>query len=324
MAYVDPLELPRWLATSGVSPVAVVSFGFPLSVPLSCPVIHLDLPQLEGPRQCEVWSTGQVVRCYKAGCFSAAMAGDMLFGFVSLPEGSGSSLDHTTETAYCEILHQLNGLGFPHLWRVWNYFPHINEEQHGLERYRRFCVGRHQALAGTLPDFPRSLPAGTAVGTRSGPLQIYFLAGTQPVMHLGNPRQVDAYHYPERYGPRSPSFARATLCRSDGAMQLFIAGTASVVGHESQHRGLPDMQARETLTNVHALIDRAECFPSDVTSDAHPQSIFKVYIRNPEHTETVRRTLEDSFMRSSRLLFLQGDLCRKELLVEIEGLVTTD
>ena len=321
LAYVEPDDLPQWLAMSRTYPLAVVSFGSSTSLPVSCPVIHLDLPQLDGPRQCEVWSTVQSVRSYQAGRFSATVSGDVLFGSISMPEVSDSLLDHTTELAYREILSQVRGLGFTHLWRMWNYFPGINEEEHGLERYRRFCVGRHQAFAETLSDFPGSLPAGTAVGTRSGPLQIYFLAGVQPVTHIGNPRQVDAYNYPSTYGPRSPSFARATLCRSETAIQLFIAGTASVVGHESRHRGLPDRQARETLTNLYTLIDRVECFEDH----PEPHSLFKIYIRNPEHFDAVRRTLQDSpLMRSSRLLFLQGDLCRKELLVEIEGLVTTD
>ncbi len=321
LAYVEPADLPRWLAMSRTYPLAVVSFGSPLSFPVACPVIHLDLPPLDVPRQCEVWSSTQPVRTHQEGSFFAAVSGDVLFGSISVAEGSDSLLDHTTAMAYRDILRHIRGLGFTHLWRMWNYFPGINEEQHGLERYRRFCVGRHQALAETLSDFPGSLPAGTAVGTRSGPLQIYFLAGTHPVTHIGNPRQVDAYNYPKHYGPRSPSFARATLCRSEIAVQLFIAGTASVVGHASQHRGLPDRQARETLTNLHTLIDRADCFEDD----PRPHSFFKVYVRNPEHLEAVRRTLQDSpLMHSSQQLFLQGDLCRQELLVEIEGLITAD
>jgi len=94
-----------------------------------------------------------------------------------------------------------------------------------------------------------------------------------------------------------------------------------VVGHESRHQGQPDRQARETITNLQVLIDRAECF-EDVPQT---QSLFKIYLRNPVHIDVVRRTLQETpLMRSSRLLFLQGDLCRKELLVEIEGLVTRD
>jgi chorismate lyase/3-hydroxybenzoate synthase len=324
MAYVEPNDLPRWLATSGISPLAIVSFGSPVPGAFPCPIIQLDLPQLDGPRQCEVWNTDQSVRFYTHENFSAAMGGDILFGSISWCEESDGGLDRTTEMAYRHLLRQVRILGFPHLWRTWNYFPCINEEQHGLERYRRFCVGRYEALAKALPDFPSSLPAGTAVGTRSGPLQIYFLAGTSSPVHLGNPRQVNAYHYPSTYGPRSPSFARATFCRSEGATQLFISGTASVVGHKSQHKGQVDMQARETVTNLRALIDRAECFRACTGAESKPQSIFKVYVRNPHHLGMVRQALQDPMLLSSRLIYLQGDLCRKELLVEIEGLVTTD
>jgi chorismate lyase / 3-hydroxybenzoate synthase len=324
VAYVEPSDLSRWLATSGMYPLAIVSFGSTVPRSYPCPVVHLELPRLDGPGHCEVWNSDQPVHFFSSGIFSAAMAGDTLFGSLSVNEEPECRLDLVTEIAYRDLLQQLRRLGFPHLWRTWNYFPRINEEQQGLERYRRFCVGRHEALAEALPDFPSALPAATAVGTRSGPLQIYFLAGTHSAIHLGNPRQVDAYRYPRTYGPRSPSFARATLCRSDGTMQLFISGTSSVVGHESQHPGQVEMQARETITNLLALIERAECCPSGVEAGSGPQSIFKVYVRNPDHLGLVRRALQDPLFLSSRLIYLQADLCRKELLVEIEGLVTTD
>jgi chorismate lyase/3-hydroxybenzoate synthase len=248
----------------------------------------------------------------------------MLFGSITAPEDADAGLDHITEKAYRQLLGLLRDSGFPYLWRIWNYFPRINGDQGGLERYRLFCVGRHQALAQTLPGFPGSLPAGTAVGTQHGPLQIYFLAGAHPPTHLGNPRQVNAYDYPKVYGPRSPSFARATLCRSESATHLFISGTASVVGHQSQHVGLADLQALETLTNLRALIDRAQFGHPSFEPDAKRHSVFKVYLRSPKHLETVRGVLRDPFLLSGDLLFLQGDLCRKELLVEVEGLVTTD
>jgi chorismate lyase/3-hydroxybenzoate synthase len=105
---------------------------------------------------------------------------------------------------------------------------------------------------------------------------------------------------------------------------LFISGTASVVGHQSQHKGLADLQARETMTNLRALLDRAHCVPATLEREARLQSIFKVYVRNRDHLDAVRRVTDDPFFASSHLLYLQGDLCRKELLVEIEGLVTAD
>src|SRR6476469_6676887 len=58
MAVVEPVDLPRWLATSGTYPLGVVSFGSPLPVPVPCPVVHLDLPHWDGPPQCGWWTSG--------------------------------------------------------------------------------------------------------------------------------------------------------------------------------------------------------------------------------------------------------------------------
>ena len=324
VAYVEPEGLHGWLAASGTFPLGIVSFGAPMPMSFSCPVIDVGLPLLEGPNRCEVWSCDQPVRFHRDEEITAAFAGDLLFGSITAYEDTGAGLDRITEKAYRQLLRLLQDSGFRHLWRVWNYFPRINGEERGLERYRLFSMGRYQALAETLPGFPGSLPAGTAVGTQQGPLQVYFLAGTHPPIHLGNPRQVNAYDYPIIYGPRSPSFARATLSRSESATQLFISGTASVVGHQSQHVGLADLQALETVTNLRALIDRAHFANPSLEPDAKRHSVFKVYVRNPKHLGTVRRVLQAPFLLSGDILFLQGDLCRRELLVEIEGLVTAD
>ncbi|HET7909158.1 MAG TPA: hypothetical protein VFL19_00495, partial [Nitrospira sp.] len=277
---------------------------------------------LEGPRRCEVWSSDQPVRLHQDGGVSAAVSGDLLFGSITAHEDGTTPLDRITEKAYRQLLRFLHDSGFAHLWRIWNYFPNINEQEAGLERYRLFCMGRHHALAEALPGFPGSLPAGTAVGTKRGPLQIYFLAGAHAATHMGNPRQVNAYDYPKTYGPHSPSFARASLCRSDSAMHLLISGTASVVGHESRHVGLADMQALETVTNLRALIEYARAANPSFGFGTKFQSVFKVYLRSSDHLDIVRDILQARFFLSSHLLYIQGDLCRRELLVEIEGLMT--
>ena len=324
MDYVESANLARMLATSATLPMAIVSFGAPVSSAVSCPVITLDLPQLDGRPLLEVWTSDQPVSIHRTKEFSAATSGEILAGTLQLEEEPGAGLQLTTERAYRRLLRHVQELGFPYLWRIWNFFPGINEDEHGLERYRRFCVGRYQALAGTLQGFPRSLPAGTAVGTRSGPLQLYVLAGTHPATHLGNPRQVHAYEYPAHYGPCSPSFARATLLQSDLHTQLFISGTASVVGHESRHMGLPETQTRETVDNLRALVAHAEELSRTTRSQQPSPGRYKVYVRQPDHLEAIQHALSIPLFASSQIAYLQGDLCRRELLVEIEGVVTTD
>jgi len=324
MSYVPATDWACRLATSVDTPLAVVSFGAPVSSTVSCPVMTLDLPQLGGPSHLEVWTTDQPVAVHRTNGFSASISGEMLVATLHLAEEPGIGLRATTERAYRRLLHHLRELGYPYLWRIWNYFPDINQEEQGLERYRQFCIGRHEALSDSLHGFPDSLPAGTAVGTRSGPLQLFVLAGTHPAVHLGNPRQIHAYEYPQRYGPCSPSFARATLLQSDLATQLCISGTASVVGHESRHIGKPDAQALETVENLRALIAYAGDLTSSLSSPQSLHRYYKVYVRQPEHLSVIQHALNIPFFASSQVIYLQGDLCRRELLMEIEGVVTTD
>ena len=323
LTYVEATKLTAWIATSGAHPLAIISFGQTIPRTNSCPTIQLDLPQLEGHPLLEIWTSDQPVTTLQKNECSLAMSGDVLAGSISLDEKAGTTLDATTELAYRQLLHHTRELGFPYLWRVWNFFPDINKEEAGLERYRRFCMGRHQALEASLQSFPSALPAGTAVGTRSGPLQLYFLAGAHPAAHLGNPRQMNAYEYPKDYGPRSPSFARATLCTSESGPQLFIAGTASVVGHTSRHVGCPKEQTQEMVRNLRTLIEHADHMEPKGIGTSH-RAIYKVYVRNPDQLLSIRQALRDPLLNSSPILLLQGDLCRRELLVEIEGLVTSD
>ncbi len=324
VSYVEPRALQTLLDSATPELMAVVSFGHPLSYDVPCPVMAPDLPQIAGPPLMEVWTSDRPVHTESDGRLSTAMNGEWLIGAFSLDEPPNRPLDALTYDAYRTILRRLNDSGYPHLCRIWNYFPRINDDQDGLERYRRFCMGRHQALAESLPGFPCSLPAATAVGTQSGPFQIMFLASTEPGDHLGNPRQMNAYEYPAEYGPRSPSFARATLFRSDQDNVLFIAGTASVVGHASRHIGRPADQTRESVRNILTVLERAGAIGNTDFLDKASLAMYKAYVRDTGSLAEIRDALQRSPLSSRPLLFLQGDLCRKELLVEIEGLIFSE
>jgi len=289
---------------------------------VACPVVCLNLPQFTGPPVAEVWTSSLPVTYHQAEGIHCAMNDEVLFGALQLGERPGTQLDIVTYRAYRHLLDQACALGYPYLLRVWNYLPYINCESDGLERYQRFCVGRHQALSEGLADFPRTLPAGTAVGTMAGPLEIHFLAARQAGTHVENPRQVSAYKYPRAYGPRSPSFARATLCSSISGSHLLIAGTASVIGHVSAHVGDPHQQTLEIIRNLHALIAHTERLNGVTRGQWYGQALFKVYIRHSEHFSVIRDILREQLPAHTQLLYLQGEMCRSELLLEIEGVLS--
>ncbi len=325
--FVETNQLDEWLSCSSTYPLAVISFGpsLPrLSRPMNCPTLSIDLPQLTEPARVEVWTSDRPVRMAHHNDVYAAMNSDVAVAFLSVEESAGAALETTTYHAYRRLLSELQELGYPYLWRAWNYFPAINDHDGRLERYQRFCMGRHQALVEAFPDFPASLPAGTAVGTASGPLHIYAVAGVHPARHLGNPRQVHAYEYPKTYGPCSPSFARATIAKMDGSAQLFFAGTASVVGHASLHVGASHAQTRETLENIRTLLRHAQDTSKTGFLVDRCRAIYKVYIRHERDLGEIRQIIEDTPPFQTQPLFLQGDLCRRELLVEIEAIVTSD
>jgi chorismate lyase/3-hydroxybenzoate synthase len=327
MGYVETARLETLLKASPSNFLGIVRHDQSSEEPSglgACPVVFLDLPQFNGPPLAEVWTSTLAVTYHQAEGFHCAMNDEVLFGALELEESPGTLLDTVTYNAYRRLLVKARALGYPHLLRVWNYFPHINRESDGLERYQRFCAGRHQALAEDLWDFPRALPAGTAVGTKSGPLKIHFLAARQPGTQVENPRQVSAYEYPRIYGPRSPSFARATLRTSISGSHLLIAGTASVVGHVSEHTGEPHKQTLEIIHNLNALITHTEQIHGVTRGQWYGQALFKIYIRHPEHFPTVRDILKDQLPSHIQVLYLQGEMCRSELLLEIEGILAQE
>jgi chorismate lyase/3-hydroxybenzoate synthase len=155
-------------------------------------------------------------------------------------------------------------------------------------------------------------PAATAIGHRGprGRLQVYALSATSDGRALENPRQVSAWEYPRQYGPTAPSFARAMLLPQGG---LAISGTAAVLGHASHHVGDVTAQVDEAVANLQALLERAALPAFDAFSP------LKVYVRHPEDAGAVSAVLARHLDASVPRILLQGDICRTELLVEIDG-----
>jgi enamine deaminase RidA (YjgF/YER057c/UK114 family) len=247
---------------------------------------------------------------------------DLAFGSVTIEEhGSGDSaaLSQATMAAYARIFEVLERCEHQHLIRVWNYLPEINREADGDERYRHFNSARQTAFRASGRPTAVSVPAASALGSPAGsPISIYFLATREPPKMIENPRQTSAYHYPKKFGIHSPSFSRACVLTEADGTNLFVSGTASIVGHETIHPGDVIAQTHETLANIDALLEEANRVVGTPRYALDGLKL-KVYVRRPADLDAIRRALAPRLRPSTSIVFLRADVCREDLLVEIEA-----
>jgi len=232
--------------------------------------------------------------------------------------------------AYRTVLEQLRT---DHAVRFWAFIPRIHADYgQGLDRYMAFNAGRFAAFStwlGGRDAFSRSMPTASAVGSRGSDFVLYSLASRWPGQPVENPRQVPAYQYSRRFGPLPPCFARATILRRQPFEPdwLLVGGTASIVGEDSQHQDAVSLQLRETFRNLASLACAAvqnagEPLPEtdrDVASWLAQFREVRPYYREPEHAVRVRDAVKDAFSTAEHIETFSAELCRRELLVEIEG-----
>lgn len=232
---------------------------------------------------------------------------------------NAQALEKIVSGAYGRAFALMQRLGFRHLWRTWNYLSDINIETGGMERYRQFNVGRHAAFAEHLPIAHGTMPAACALGMPTQGLSMALLASNSGFEQIENPRQSSAYEYPKQYGPRSPTFSRAILARMEDRNYLFISGTASIVGHASLHADDVIAQTLEAVNNIKAIIAEANSRQTH-TSYALQDLTCMVYVRHVRDFTAVDSILAAQIKGAvNAIAYVQADICRKELLVEIEA-----
>lgn len=266
----------------------------------------------------EVWRARKPTRVLNTHDVALIVNEDCAFGHMLVDEEAHGDLQTATRFAYEHVLQTARDAGYPHILRVWHYFPRIHAVENGIERYQAFCIGRHAALSAA-QDFECTLPAATAIGSHGSGLLLYFIAAATPGVQVENPRQVSAFRYPRQYGPESPSFSRAVLKRWPQGEELYISGTASVVGHASRHRHDLDAQMAEIVRNLGAVVEHARSASGRLIAFPETLSAVKVYVRNPKDYPHIAAALAEEIGPEVPALYLHGDICRTDLLLEVEA-----
>lgn len=278
-------------------------------VPASPGVIHVPLAPLGQAPVFEVWQAADRAEPFRAGTAAGRVGKHYCFAAVEIADDPTFLLEQRVEEAYRDLFLFLQQAGEFQPIRLWNYIADIVAHQDGMERYWRFNIGRQRAFATLLRQ--ERPPVATGIGCAGGRTVIYGLGARTAAEPVENPRQVSAYAYPERYGPASPGFSRASRHESG---TLFISGTASIVGHETRHPGDFHAQLRETLKNLDLMMRLTEegCAGAG-------RWLVKTYLRDGAHAAALEAALAASLPPGTETLHLVAEICRRDLLVEIEA-----
>ncbi|MEJ2400046.1 MAG: pteridine-dependent deoxygenase [Xanthomonadales bacterium] len=253
----------EWLAQTD-DVLAVFEFGrSPLD---ACDPRHVPvaLQTLDATPRLEIWRGDGPIRTGAWDGLNFAQGEHLTMGHIAIDLGRGDAIRESSRLAYERLQSYLEQSPHPWALKIWNYIPGINHGEGDAERYRQFCLGRAEAVS-IDPAVSPPLPAATGIGTplEEPALQVYFLAGALPGLDVENPRQVSAWRYPRRYGPRSPLFSRATILRMNGSSQFLLSGTASIIGHQTHHENQAANQLSESLRNVRSLLDEGHRLMGD-------------------------------------------------------------
>jgi chorismate lyase/3-hydroxybenzoate synthase len=285
------------------------------------PELDVHMADDENERFAEVWITEEQTSHGERDGIGYAHDGEYFFCAGLIPRMPRYT--EATRAAYVTMFELLGEFGYDSVFRMWNFVEDINGDNgEGREVYRDFCRGRAEAFEQCAVEFDQ-FPAATGIGSLGGGIGFYLLAcRSGGHVNIENPQQVPAYHYPRRYGPRSPRFARATHVPC-GSGQIYVSGTTSVLGHETVRAGQIEAQCRLALENIALLISRRNLAASGIDGGADLTDLtnIKVYVRHRDDIDIVRELCAEAFAPWADIALLNVDICRADLLVEIEGIV---
>lgn len=243
-----------------------------------------------------------------------------------------------TKYALYETSHRLAQAGatLRNVVRTWFYVGGIVAPEGHSQRYKELNVARTliyadvDFLADYIPDNVGPVyPASTGIGTADNEVRMSALAlvTDRPdviTVPLENPRQTAAYDYDQRFGPSSPKFSRAMAIVVGNNATTYVSGTASITNSKTQHDTATD-QTEETLRNIAYLMSEdnfAQHSLPGLGTNLKGLATVRAYIKRPEDYPAIR-TVCEQHLPNAVVAYTIGDVCRPDLLVELEAVAHT-
>jgi len=291
--------------------------------PLTCKIIVEVF--LFDPR---LWSSKTI----KAGDDSAILfrkdSTQILIGNVQSNKREGYRKD--AENTFSSLSKMLAEVELPvnSIVRQWNYLEDIVGFDGDKQKYQEFNNVRSEFYKDYFEA--EGYPAATGIGTNRGGVIVEFVAvksGDVVTAPIDNPDQIAAHHYSknvlvgeECILKTTPKFERARYFELFNNKLIFISGTASITGEKTIGVGDPVAQTEITIQNIKRL------YSSDVLQKLSKNKLkakyghARVYVKNREDFAAIKTTFKTHFGKLP-VVYIIADICRSDLLVEIEGKV---
>lgn len=217
----------------------------------------------------------------------------------------GAQVELALETLQT-IMEQV-GFDLGDLVRTWFFLEDI------LSWYREFNLARTRVYS-QIQFRTGSMPASTGVGAHNcfgSALALVSwahrpLSLTSRAREVGSPLQCPATSY-------GSSFSRAMEMCSDSGRHLFISGTASIApAGETLWASSATRQVEVTMEVVESLLASRQMLFSDLVSAT-------AYFRRPADAQILKEWLRVNNLSQLPVVLTQCDICRDDLLFEIEA-----
>lgn len=300
-----------------------IILSFIAQPPLTCRVVIEAFYYNSSVWDIEVVSSGE-----NAAALFKSSNTEILVGNVQADQNQSCKIN--SEKAFDSLVDIFETTQFPigSIVRQWNYLEDILGFDGEEQRYQEFNNVR-SGIYGNEFDVA-GFPAATGIGMNRGGVIIEFVAvkSTEVVTKpVDNPEQIAAHVYSEKVliGEEcvlktTPKFERARYFGLEDKKMIFISGTASITGEKTVGIDDPIEQTEVTIQNIKRLYsdDILEGLSTDKLRARYGHA--RVYVKYRKDFSAIKKVFQAHYGKLP-VVYIIADICRDNLLVEIEGKV---
>lgn len=255
------------------------------------------------------------------------IAQDIDAGETTTIEADETACEKSAERSLTALFNNLEhfDFNFHDLLHTWYYIPQITGYSNQKERYQIFNKYRKEIFAKQSdPGHPVAFfPASTGIGCDNVCIRtsaVAFRSNAPVSSHaMENGHQVPAYEYPQQESIEPPLFSRGMCLLSKKSAMIFVSGTASILDAKTVCENDIAGQTHQTIKNIHGLLLQ-NAIKHGLTSPVKIGESIQyatVYIKQEADFPVVKEICR-KFFGNIPILFVKADICRSNLLVEIE------